>query len=226
MRPQAARWMMRLGAASVGVFCAAVVLLHVAYWNNLPRHLSSFVHMPPVGWLWTVGLLGLGFGTLSVAAGLWPSLAGGYGTRAALSFLAVGGVFVLLMAAFPTDRNLQPDHPTTPIGIIHDSAAVAATSFQCAAMYAFAYAGRRYPVWQQLTGSSTSVAHLTMALAFTWMGFDAASLAWMNSIGSLAQRVLVLLMAAWTIRLGWRALGLGATALGTPTPAPPPRPTR
>ena len=218
--------LLRLGLASVAFFGIALAALHLLNFGSLAehgRHVSNFAFMAG-GWLWEAGLFGLGAGTLLLVAGLRRTLAVDGPAAWGLRALEIAGVGIMAMTVFRTDRFLTPNGNYSVSGYIHDTCAVMSTFFICWAMLLMVAAARVDPAWQGVPGRSWGWPVATITFALAWMGGDVTQF-W--QIAAFVQRGVVVLMVAWLVTVGWRALALAqGTGSGTPQPVPPPRPTR
>ena len=221
-----ARTLLRLGIFGVAFFGVVMVLLHMLNWGEMAlhgRHVSNFAHMPG-WWLWQAGLVGLGGGTLLIGMGLRRSLPVSGPPRWGFRALELAGLCVVGMMMFKTDRIDTPGYNTTFSGYVHDSFAVMSTFLICWSMLLFVAAARVDPAWRGVPGRGWTWPVATVSLALVWMLGDVTPY-W--RIGAVVQRGVVLVMAAWLITTGWRALAAAqGRATGTPQPTPPPRPTR
>jgi hypothetical protein len=207
-----------LTAASAGfaVFLACQVLLHARNLDAWPRHISSFVY-EPWGGLWTLGLAALGLGMAGLAyalAGLLPRLPE---ARWVVASLLVSAVAVLVMAVFPTDVT---DYPSTPVGYIHDFAAVVAVTSQCATMFFALLASRQDPLWLQATGENPAWPWVASALGVAWCLGDLTP--WWRA-AALVQRLVGVVMVGWLLALAWR---VRVEAYAPEAPAPVAGPQR
>jgi hypothetical protein len=205
--------------AGVAFFAAAMVALHLLHWHDPPRHVSNYTHLRG-GWLWDLGLAGLGFGTYLLVAGLRRSVPLAAPANWAWRGLEVAGIMILGMIVFPTDRNLNPDHPTTVSGFVHDSFAVLSTFFICWSMLLLVASARLNP-GLALFGRTWWWPIGTIGASLAWMGGDVTEY-W--PLAAVVQRLVVILIVAWLMTVAWRARLAHAT--GMPQPVPPPRPTR
>jgi hypothetical protein len=188
-----------LTAASAGfaLFLACQVALHARNLHDWPRHISSFVY-ESWGPLWTVGAVALGAGLACLAYAVHQLLPRTPEAQWAAASLTVAAVSVLLMAAFPTDVT---DYPSTPSGYVHDFAAVTAVTFQCAAMFFTALAGRAEPLWRQANGDAPRWPWVASALGLVW-GLGDLTPWW--PAAALVQRVLAIVMVVWLLAFAWR----------------------
>jgi len=109
-----------------GVFTVAMLLLHGLQpdLSPLDQAMSYYVH-GPAGWLTTLGLLGLGFGslTLTLALAQEPPQTFSRGGNWCLGIWTLG---VFLGALFAADPPGQWDRPPSVSGAIHGMAAMVA----------------------------------------------------------------------------------------------------
>lgn len=216
---------LKLGLGGASFFAGGLLVLHVLNWGEMAahgRHVSNFAHMSG-SWLWQAGLIGLGLGTFALVEGLRRTVT--VEGPAAWSFWALraAGVAIVGMTVFTTDRYVTPDSNYSLAGYIHDACAVMSTFFICWAMLLMVAAARVDPSWLGVPGVSWLWPASTIALALAWMGGDVTSF-W--PIAAVVQRGVVILMVAWLLTTGWRALSAQALANGTPQPVQPPQPTR
>src|SRR5262245_26421832 len=105
--------------AGIGCFVVSVLALH---WlqpglNPLDEAVSYYVHGRH-GWLVSVGLIGLGLGSLALTVGVTPT-EDGPRMRVGRCFLGVWSVCVLLGAVFAADPPAHWDKPPSTPGMIH-----------------------------------------------------------------------------------------------------------
>ena len=115
-----------LGLAGLSCFVATVVALH---WlqpqlNPVNEVVSYYVH-GAWGWLLTVGLIGLGIGSLALTIGVGRAVVGP-GVRAGWWLLAIWSIGVLLSGIFAADPPGNWDRPPSRAGMIHGNAALIA----------------------------------------------------------------------------------------------------
>ena len=186
-----------VASAGFAAFLATQVLLHVRNLHEWPRHISSFVYLG-WGWLWTLGILAQALGMAALALGLQRLLPRVVEARWAVASLGTAAVAVLVMAAFPTDVT---DYPSTPIGYIHDFAAVVAVTVQCAAMFYAVLAARADPLWRLAVGPASAWPWIAAALGVAWCLGDITP--WWPA-AALVQRLLGIAMVGWMLALSWR----------------------
>lgn len=123
------------GGAGVLVFVALVVVLHVLDPGRDPvsTTVSEYV-LGPHGWLLSFAALAFGVGTLALAAAIAATLSPPR-PRAGLTSLALAGLGMVVVGAFPTDP-VDPTDPrfVTTAGAIHAVAGI--LSFTCFAVAA------------------------------------------------------------------------------------------
>ncbi|MFO1532303.1 MAG: DUF998 domain-containing protein [Thermoplasmatota archaeon] len=217
-------WLL-LGMGGLGLFSVAFVVLHVLNWGSLAehgRHVSNFAYMYG-SWLWQAGLVGLGAGTLALVEGLRRTLTVRGPAAWAFPALRMAGLAILAMTVFKTDRYVTPNGNYSLGGYIHDSCAVASTFFICWSMLLLVAAARVDPAWGNVPGRSWLWPLCTIGFALAWMGGDVTEF-W--PIAAVVQRAVVVVMTAWLLTVGWRALAAQGLGSGTPQPVQPPRPTR
>jgi hypothetical protein len=227
------RTLLRLGLGGIAFFTLALAVLHIANWEEMGlghgRHVSNFHHMPG-GWVWQVGLVGLGGGILYVVEGLRRTLHVDGPATLAFWGLRIAGVAILAMLVFPTDRYYTPGYNSTVAGYIHDTCAVLSTFFISWSSLLLVAAARADPAWKGIPGRSWGWPFAIVGLATLWMlgdvtpGGIGGTPFW--QYGAVIQRAVVVVMAGWLMLTAYRALQASDAGSGTPQPTPPPRPTR
>ena len=148
---------------------ASMLALHVVQPGLSPLNeaVSFYVH-GRYGWLLTLGLVALSFGSLAIAIGL--------GVRRASSFLGVllmgaWSAAVLLGGVFSTDPSGNWDRPPSISGTIHGVAAMIAFTVFPLATIALVPSFRQDRRWQLLYGTLKA---LTTAVVVTYVAFMAS----------------------------------------------------
>jgi hypothetical protein len=115
----------RAALGGIACFTLAFVALHILQpdLSLLDEAMSYYVH-GEMGWLTTVGLLGLGLGSLSLTIAL-ARLLHGRGWYVGVACLAVWSISVLVGGVFPADPPGNWDKPPSLAGAVHGYAAVA-----------------------------------------------------------------------------------------------------
>ncbi|MGG4555033.1 DUF998 domain-containing protein [Paenibacillus humicus] len=112
------------GFSGIFIFAISILLLHGRQPEISIRYdaMSYYVY-GQLGWLLWAGLLGLGLGSLALAAGLWRIQKGAY-ARVGILCAGIWGTGLLIAAIFPTDPKGSWDQPPSTRGMIHFSAAI------------------------------------------------------------------------------------------------------
>lgn len=227
---RAERWLI-FGMIGMVAFVLALAALHVIdfAWpasgaaepgarvlsGTEPRHISAYAlgNGAPV---WYIGVFCLGLGMIAFAVGLLRLLPRAKNSRAACLLLAEAGAFILLLDIFPTDHTPLP---TTIFGALHDIAAIASLSLQCAAMVLLSESGNRNPAWQQVVGSSPVWSAVATVLCIGW-GFLDILPAPGYEFGAVAQRAVAVFLVYWMLMVGWRVRWLVASTSANATSTP------
>ncbi len=171
-----------------------------------PRHISAYA-LGHGDWIWYGGVFCLGIGMVAFALGLMRLLPQAKNSRAACWLLAEAGAFILILDIFPTDATPMP---TTMFGALHDIAAIASLTLQCAAMVLLSESGSRNPAWQQVVGSSPAWAAVATVLSIGWGFLDILPApGW--EFGAVAQRAVAVFLVYWMLMVGWRVRWLVQT---------------
>lgn len=196
-----------LGLAGLSCFVVTVVPLH---WlqpdlNPLNEAVSYYVHGAR-GWLLTVGLLGLGIGSLALTAGIARAVSGP-GVRAGRWLLVTWSIGVLFAGSFPADPPGNWDRPASIAGMIHGNAALVAILTLPIAAFVLARSFRRDVLWQRRV---TPLLVLAIATVLSMGAFMASLVPVMVSPGpprllGLTERILLGVYVVW---LGVVAVGL------------------
>jgi cytochrome c biogenesis protein CcdA len=203
-----------VASAGFALFLACQLALHARNLHDWPRHISSFVY-ESWGSLWTLGLVAVTVALAALAYAASTLLPRTPEARWAVASLVVAAASTFLMAAFPTDVT---DYPSTPSGYVHDFAAVAAVTFQCATMFFTVLAGRADPLWRLAAGESPAWPWVASALGVAWSLGDLTPF-W--RLAALVQRLLCAVMAVWLLALAWRVrVEVLAPALPLPVQGP------
>jgi hypothetical protein len=161
--------------------------------SPLDEALSYYVHGAG-GWLLTIGLLGLGLGSLALTVALWTRI--GQGGRWCLAVWCMGAV---MGGIFPTDPPGQWDKPPSVNGLIHGLSAMAALGiFPIAAVLA-SRSLRSCAIW---CGTPRRLGVLGTVCAVTLALFLASLVPVFVRPGppvllGLTERILILAYVAW-----------------------------
>jgi hypothetical protein len=191
----------------IGCFTVAILALH---WlqpglDPLDEAVSYYVHGAQ-GWLPTVGLIGLGLGSLALTAGLAQSV-DGPGARVGCWCLAVWSLGALLGGIFPTDPPGNWSKPPSTAGLIHGNAALLAFVALPVAAILLERALRHDPRWRRAVGilRALAIAAATSLIAF----LTSLSTVFLSpgppTLLGLTERILLTVYAAW---LGAASVGL------------------
>jgi hypothetical protein len=193
-----------LSLCGVGLFVATTGALH---WlqpdlDPLDEAVSYYIHGRG-GWLLTVGLMGLGLGSLALTAGIAPMVRGA-GARLGCWMLAIWSICVLLGGAFAADPrgswNLRPSIS----GLIHGNAALAAFVALPVAGGLLSRSFGRDPRWQTIARTSSL---LTVAMIASLLTFAASLTPVFISPGppwllGLTERILLTVYSVWLCVVG------------------------
>ncbi|MUG43731.1 DUF998 domain-containing protein [Paenibacillus woosongensis] len=114
------------GFSGIFIFAISILLLHG--WQpeiSIRYDAMSYYVYGQLGWLLWAGLLGLGLGSLALAAGFWRIQQGAY-ARVGILCAGIWGTGLLIAAIFPTDPKGSWNQPPSTRGMIHFAAAILA----------------------------------------------------------------------------------------------------
>jgi hypothetical protein len=199
-----------LAFLTLGGIACFIVTIGALHWlqpnlSPLNEAMSYYVH-GAAGWLLTLGLLGLGLGSLALTLGLWraPGVTTGKGGRWCLGVWSMGA---LLGAIFAADPPGQWDKPPSVSGSIHGGAAMIALVVFPIAAILLSRSLRSDVCWARLSGPLVILAR---ASAAAWVVFMLSLAPVFVRPGppillGLTERVLFLAYIAW---LAVAAVGL------------------
>ena len=199
--------------AGIGCFVVSVLALHRLQpgLNPLDQAVSYYVHGPH-GWLLTVGLLGLGLGSLALTVGVTPTEHGPR-MRAGRCFLGIWSVCVLLAGIFAADPPGHWDRPPSTSGMIHGGAAMTALFLALPiAAWLLSRSFRHDVRWHWLSGLSFTLAAAMVASLIAF----AISLAPVfltdgpPRLLGLTERILLAVNSAWLCVIAFGLLRVGA----------------
>jgi Protein of unknown function (DUF998) len=150
-------------AALVGLagFVITTVALHFVQPGLNPRDaaVSYYVH-GSLGWLLTIGLVGLGLGSLALTSALFPATQGP-GARPGRWLVGTWSVGVLLGGMFPADPAGHWDAPPSLAGMVHGNAAMVAFLVLPLGALFLAKSFRRDPQWKRRAALLSALAVAT-----------------------------------------------------------------
>ncbi len=181
----------RLAAVSLwgtGLFVLTQLALHglSLEFDPATRFMSEYVH-GSYGYLFSVGLVALGAGSLALAAALGRSLPVGWPTRIGLLLLVVWGLGVIVAGVVPLDRGVEP---VTTAGMVHLIASMAAFTAFVVGSIVLSLRLRRAARWHRMARPALVVAVLVLLAFLTSIDPPEAVL-------GLTQRVFIALCAVW-----------------------------
>ena len=124
------------GLLGIGLFLVTIVGLHFFQLDLKPldEAINYYVHGSQ-GWLLTLGLIGLGIGSLSITRALAGTV-GGPGARSGRWLLGIWSVGVLLGGFFRADPPGHWNEPPSLVGMVHGNASLLAfAAFPVAALF-------------------------------------------------------------------------------------------
>jgi hypothetical protein len=183
-------WLGFFALIGYGVFLLLIIVLHTrsAGYSPLSQTLSEYA-LEPFGQLMTLAFLTLAGSTLALALAL--TLHPHPRSPAAIIFLVILAVGVLLAGIFPTD---PADGPRTSVGLVHDIASMVGLLCGMAAMVLFTSKMEKDAVWRAIYRPASILA-LAAPIAF---------LLWVLVFGplnleGLGQRIFVATLPAWLV---------------------------
>jgi hypothetical protein len=201
------------GFALVGIGCFVFSVLALHWFqpdlNPLDQAVSYYVHGPH-GWLLTVGLIGLGLGSLALTVGIMPT-EHGPSMWAGRCFLGTWSGCVLLSGIFAADPPGHWDKPPSTSGMIHGDVAMLAFLALPVAAWLLSRSFRHDVRWQWLSGLSFALA---VAMTASLIAF-AISLAPVfvtdgpPRLLGFTERILLAVNCAWLGVIAFALLRLG-----------------
>jgi hypothetical protein len=178
------------GLTGTAFFVLAVVSLHFLRPDYDPavRTMSEFA-IGPYGYLMTIALFALGFGSLALAFGIRRSVIPSTSLQAASILLGVWGVGMVLDGIFPSDLG---GAAVTSTGAVHSAAAFAAFIGLIAAAFLFPRALKGDPRWQPFQRQSRILAYVIV------VGFF-ASFATFGLGQGVGNRIFASVVIAWLL---------------------------
>lgn len=183
-----------MGVAAMVEFLLSLLAIHALMGTQVPSHMSEYAHSR-FRFLWFLAAIAFATGTACLTWALQPLLRDVHWTTrfgTLLLWLGVTGAFVL--ALFPVD----PPGIDTPIGAVHDQAALPTFLFGSAGILLVAPELRRLPGLGDLGHASVVVGMAALVLAGFYWQFNQQGIAWV----ALVQRLFVAALAAWFVGVG------------------------
>jgi hypothetical membrane protein len=188
----------------VAIFVLAVLALHVLQpgLNPLDDAVSYYVHGKS-GWLLTVGLIALGFGSLCLVFGLDRTTGGRWATTGRW-LVGVWAVGVLLAGVFPADPPGHWNEPPSLPGMIHGNAAILAILVLPLGALCLARSFRHDQRWRR---DASLLLVLAVAAAISLILFMASLVPVFVRPGppillGLSERILLVTYSAWLAAVG------------------------
>ena len=200
------------GLLGIGLFVVTIVGLHFFQPDLKPldEAMSYYVHGSQ-GWLLTIGLIGLGIGSLAITRALAKTV-GGPGARPGRWLLGIWSVGVLLGGFFRTDPPGQWNEPPSLVGMVHGNAALLAfAAFPVAALF-LGMSFRRDRRWLP---TSAALSLLAMVATIGLIAFIASLMPVFIRPGppvllGLSERVLMAIYVAWLTLVAVKLLKHGS----------------
>jgi hypothetical membrane protein len=198
--------------AGIGCFVITALALHRLQpgLSPLDQAVSYYVHGPH-GWLLTVGLIGLGLGSLALTVGITLTERGP-GMWAGRCFLGIWSVCVMLGGIFAADPPGHWDKPPSTSGMIHGGVAIPAFLALPIAAWLLSRSFRHDVGWTRLSAVSFT---LTAAMVASLIAF-ALSLAPVfvtdgpPRLLGLTERILLAVNSVWLCVIAFALLRVGA----------------
>lgn len=135
------------GLLGASLFTASLILLHLVRTDvDWTRHyVSDFVN-GRLGWIFVVGTIAHGAGNLGLTLGLHKSLDPGPLRAWAVFFFGLVVAGIVVAALFPIE---PAGLPSTPVGLVHRTAATASFALELVALFLFSAAFARHPRWRR-----------------------------------------------------------------------------
>jgi hypothetical protein len=200
------------GLLGIGLFVVTIVGLHFLQLDLKPldEAMSYYVHGSQ-GWLLTLGLIGLGVGSLAITRALAKTV-GGPGPRSGTWLLGVWSVGVLLGGFFRADPPGHWNEEPSLVGMIHGNAALLAFAAFPVAALLLARNSRRDRRWLP---TAAVLSLLAVAAAISLIAFIASLMPVFIRPGppvllGLSERVLMAIYAAWLTLVAVKLLNHGS----------------
>ncbi|MBI2858234.1 MAG: DUF998 domain-containing protein [Chloroflexi bacterium] len=181
------------------------------YHYSLIRDSISLLAWMPLGWIQTIGFLGIGLFVELFAAGLLLGIRAYRGFGLGIFFLVCFGFGLLFVGAFHTN---VPGRPNTVDGAIHEAAANIIFWLLPIASILIAPSLKRDSYWHPLFAFSIATASFALVWMLIYKVWLPAELSWFG----LYERILVAaeilwveVMAVWLLRLSLRPPGVAVT---------------